>query len=87
MFETCRAVSPRVPLDAGTDLDASKNQPQSVLACGGCFRMSEIKIPEMRTALLYFTFIMGTLTRNHEVSLAMKIQQASTEELANEDVG
>jgi hypothetical protein len=49
--------------------------------------MPEIKIPEMRTALLYFTFIMGTPTRSHEVSLAMKIQQASTEELANEDVG
>jgi hypothetical protein len=79
MFETC--------LDAGTDLDASKNQPQTVLACGGSFRLPEIKIPKMKLALLYFTVIMGTPARNQEASLAMKIQQASTEELANEDVG
>jgi hypothetical protein len=47
----------------------------------------EIKVPNMKPALLYFTVIMGTPARNQEASLAMKIQQASNEELANEDVG
>lgn len=41
----------------------------------------------MKLALLYFTVIMGTPARNHEASLAIKIQQASIKELANEDVG
>jgi hypothetical protein len=41
----------------------------------------------MKLALLHFTVIMGTPARYQEASLAMKIQQASTEELANEDVG
>jgi hypothetical protein len=70
-------------LDAGTDLDASRNQSQTVLACGGVFACRK----SMKPALLYFTVIMGTPARNQEASLAMKIQQASNEELTNEDVG
>lgn len=41
MFETC--------LGAGTNLDTSKNQPQTVLACGRSFRSPEMKIPQNET--------------------------------------
>jgi hypothetical protein len=77
--ETCWA-------DAGTDFDASKNQSQTVLACGGCFCTPET---ETKTLLLHFAVIMGTPARIQRdgATLAMKIQQASIEELANEDVG
>jgi hypothetical protein len=77
--ETCWA-------DAGTDFDASKNQPRTVLACGGRFCTPDT---ETKTPLLHFAVIMGTPARiqGDGATLAMKIQQASIEELANEDVG